>query len=397
MNREIWQKCVERAAAMVAAYRAQLPAGFDPQNTVVSGTTNAVLAAEAQKDANRVNRNNARDTNALNQYMFDRARGSAGSAVMPTYMKTTAGQPWEGMVLAPQLRRLFDDTTPRGLLKRLEELKASYMPMQAAAAGKAGDIFDGDIERTLLGNYEPVASARAELGTKRTAFRRQSSIDALNKRLANIDAVQAGKGYSGDSLSQRMMTFAAEKQSSDDASEGALMEYADRLQTAMERKAIQDYAGVQLPLSSLNLPAELMAQAMGLETMPGRELLDYTSARLQPLTFMRIGQGQPFQHSPMPLVNPVSSPWQLMAQGTAQTGNMAADYWMKQQQAKQWQAQQYQARYGTGAIPGAGGQAYVPMTGNAGRYYAPYGGGGAAGAGGAAAWSDADYAAWDEG
>ncbi len=293
--------------------------------SIVSGTLGAVLSADAQGEATDANRANARETNALNREQFYEARGKGGFSVLPYYMRGADGKSLEE-ALGKDLYNAYTATgniygaTPEEQAKHFKEIAAQFAPMTAAANKTGMGIFNGDIGKTLEANAAPVWAARK-------AFSRQASIDALNKTMAQISATQAAQGFKGDSMGNRLLTMRANREAAD-------REAGTELQNLTELQAIRNRAGVELPLQYMSLPAQLAQQALTMENLPTDAYLDNLNKRLQPLTFMRIGAGQPFQYQPLPSVTANPSAWQLMAQAGAGVGNMAANYWSKQQQAK---------------------------------------------------------------
>lgn len=264
----------------------------------------------AQEDANQTNADNVKNTNAQNYQMFQQSRGSQGSAVMPLYMKDFEGQ------LGKQLPQAYNSMTQTPY-SAYQSLAQQYAPMQAAATSTANSIFDGGYQKQLQANAAPVQQARVQ-------FSRQSAIDALNKTLGQINANQAQQGFTGDSYGNRMLAFGANKQMQTDVASA-------NLQNLTENQGIANQA-LQMQLNNLNLPAQLQNNAFNMMNQPSQAYSANLSNALQPLTFLRIGAGQPFQNQNMPLIQPNSLG---AAFGNAAGGAMNAglNYYMQQQYA----------------------------------------------------------------
>lgn len=307
-----------------------VPAGVvdNARCSIVSGTTGAILGADAQRHAANVNADIARQTNEANKRMFDESRGSTGSAVLPTYLKTAEGDPFEAQ-LGKDLQDIWNTTKETGpSITDLTTANAPYAQMQSQAANEAGKIFSGEKGDELLSNLRPVQAARQ----KSVTFKRAAAIDALNKTLADIEAKQSAQGFRSDSLGSRLLSFKANKTAAD---EGAAAQSGVDIQNATDERAVRDQ-NAMLPIQNLSLPYSMAQQEINSRLLPANAFLDQTARRLQPFNFMRIGT-QPFQYTPMPTVQPQAGPFQLLAQQMAQTGNTAAGYFAKQQQAQQYQ------------------------------------------------------------
>jgi hypothetical protein len=286
--------------------------------SIASGIVGAIMSAQAQEDASEKNAQNVRQTNKQNYQMFQESRGSGGSAVMPLYLRTKSGDLFEKK-LGQDLVDAYDSTArPKSDFAAVGD---RFGTMSDQAQHTAQGIFDGGVQREMEANAAPVQKARV-------SFRRQSAMNTLNKTLGEIGAMQAGRGYSSDSFGDRMLKFQANTGAADEVS-------AANLQNLDENRQIAD-AALQLRLSNLNLPNEETQRAMQLLTMPDEAYLSDQQMRMQPLTFLRIGGAQPFQNQNLPTVQPIPSALQLAAQGTAAAGNMALNYWLQKQTAKNY-------------------------------------------------------------
>lgn len=281
--------------------------------SIVSGTVGAVMGSNAQRRAAAQNLQATRETNALNRQMFLESRGATGSAVLPMYLRS----------LEQRLGRDFADAwdaTGRPIGEYRERAR-NYESMMGAARSRANSIFDGGLEREMLDSAAPVQRARV-------AFKRQSAIDALNKVIADINSAQAGRGYTGDSMGNRMLRFGAERGAADAVSEAELANLE-------ETRGIKDLA-LQTELGSLDLPGRMAGNELDFMTAGDRAFLEDMGARLQPLTFMRIGAGQPFEYDRPPTVDANASAAQLAMQGISAAGNMALNAWLQNRQQQNW-------------------------------------------------------------
>ena len=277
-----------------------------------------MMAADAQKDAASKQRKSQRETNQMNYDMFRESRGEGGSAVLPLYLQSKDGGLFEKQ-LGEDLVGAYDMTAPDRAM--FDAVSRSYQPMVSSARDTAAGIFNGGTERQLLDNFAPVAKARVK-------FKRQSALDSLHKTLGEINAVQAGRGFTGDSLGRRMLSYKANAGAAD-AIAGA------NLQNLEQEKAIKD-AALQLKLQNLDLPFSMAGKEMEFSNIGNTAYLDAISKRMVPFNFLRIGQSQPFQYQPLTYsANPSAAGVAL--QGLGQAGGTAANYFMQQKQNQEWQ------------------------------------------------------------
>jgi hypothetical protein len=326
--------------------------------SIVSGTVGAILGSNAQNDATRANRKNTKDTNALNYKMFRESRGDGGNAVLPLYMLTKEGKPFEGNLSTDLIDAYDQSIQPRS---DYDAVANRYASTQAAARKTAAGIFDGGVRKEMEDNFAPVKAGRVN-------YTRESALTALNKTLADIDAVQASKGFSSDSLGTRMLKFKANKQMGDSIA-------GVNLQNLEDERAIGN-ADLNLRLQNLDLPARAAASEMSLFRMPDDAYIDSIMKGLQPLSFLRIGGSQPFQYQPMPMQSANPSAAQLAMQGVSAAGNTALNYYMQNRQQ-----QNYLNAIKSLSNTGAGGGAAAS-------------GAAAGSAGGGAALMDAEVPAW---
>jgi hypothetical protein len=310
-------------------------------------------------------------TNKLNKQMFDESRGSGGSAVMPLYLKGRGGGLFENELGADMVNDYYKS---RADAPDFKSVSSDYEPMVAASRKAASGIFDGGVEREMTDHFAPVKTARV-------AFRRQAAVDALSKTLADIDAAQANKGFTGDSAGSRLLRFQAEKGAATDVA-GA------NLQNLEEQRGISD-AALNLKLGNLGLPYQMSREEMAFQQAPHDAEIDSIMKGLTPLSFLRIGGSQPFQYQAPPL-RTGSGAWGG-ASAAVNTGvGTALNMWLKQRQAQQY------AQTGPYSNSGGGGYGSGGNTQPADYENAAYGNGGS-GYGGAdwggemGDWSGSDW------
>lgn len=284
------------------------------------GVAGSMMASDAQGDAAESAANSQRESNDANYRMFLESRGQGGSAVMPLYMRNADGSLFEKSLSDDMISAYNRSAIP---LSRFQQAGARFRGAQTKAGNFANDIFDGGITNRLLTNAQPVQKAKV-------TFRKQSALDALHKTLNGIDAVQAGKGYAGDSYASNKMRFDANKGMSDELA-------GVNLENLQESRQIHDYGDVQLPMQNLSLPLAMMKQESDFEFLPQRQYIDALQQRMSPLSFLKIGGSQPFQYQPIPTAPPIASDGQLLAQGLGGVGNMVSNYAQQRQQEQMWQ------------------------------------------------------------
>jgi hypothetical protein len=167
----------------------------------------ASRSANAQKSATISN-------NKANYRMFREARGEGGSAVLPLYLRTRGGRLLED-VMGQDAANYYTDTANDVSQQDFEDAANSTADARRSALGLTDEIFNGGVTNRMMTNFKPVKDARVR-------FRRQSSIDALNKTLGDIEAMQAGKGYAGDSMGKRRLMFDANRRMYSDVGDANL-------------------------------------------------------------------------------------------------------------------------------------------------------------------------------
>ncbi len=282
--------------------------------SILSGTLGAVLGSNAQSDATNQNAANIAATNQLNYQMFLQGRGSEGSAILPLYAKDANGN-----LIEPEL---FNDTM--GVYDATGALTPDYQkvlaPAQAAAAGAdqtAANIFNGGFQTQELNNLQPVAQAR----TDAAVAQKSSTLEALQQTLNNIKAIQAGKGYSGDSFGNQLLKFSATR---DANNQGANLLSQANLANATDVNRIKAN-NINRAIANVNLPGQIASQDVALADAPSNALLARQQQRLGLFSGFRIAPGA-FTAQNMPTVQPNSAAFSALSAAGAAGSNLGAAY-----------------------------------------------------------------------
>ena len=291
----------------------------------------SIFQAKAQDRATAENAKNVADTNRMNLLLSIMARGQplsvqeaaslgvpelAGktSAILPNYLSdiekatgTNAGQ----MALALQKAApTIGDYT---------QALAPYLAQAGLAAGISGDLLSGGMTKQMLAEQQPVSEAR--MGVALT--KKNAALEALDKTLNEIDAIQARKGYSGDSYGNRLLkanTRAAIMSGS--AGDIALAKLAN----AQDVQGIQN-KGRALQLSNLMLPGTLGVNELSLRRAPTTATASTFSDTMQPLSFFNIGN-HAFNEQNLPIVDRTSQTG-LALSGLTSNANAGINYGLK--------------------------------------------------------------------
>lgn len=280
--------------------------------SIISGTIGGVLGADEQRHATNTNADNVANTNALNLRMFQEGRGSTGSSIYPTYASGAESQLYNDTL------HTYDATG--GIQPTAEQLQAIVAGQQiyqdqANAAG-AG-IFSGATQTQELNNQQPVY--QANLAAAQT--QKQGTLEALQSVVNNIKAIQAGKGYSGDSFRNSLLNFQARQ--------GANTTIANQLAQANigNAQAVQGIKqnAINRQLSNLNLPAAMAQNSINLAQSPANALASQQGQRQNLFNTFRIGPGQ-FSYQNLPTVQPNSAAYGALANVGAFGNSLASAY-----------------------------------------------------------------------
>jgi hypothetical protein len=284
-----------------------------------------IFQANSQDKATKQNAKNVQDSNRMNLLLSLMSRGTAlseseanslgvpelagkSSAVLPYYLAdiekatgTAAGK----MALAIQKAApTIGDYT---------KIVAPYLAQAGQARDIAGNLLSGQMTQQMLSEEAPVAAARSEVAQTQ----KNTALESLDKTLNEIDAIQARKGYSGDSYGNRLLK-ATTRAGVMSASSGAIAQA--NLANELEKQAVKE-KGRNLQLSNLGLPSVLASSALALKRAPTATASSSFADSMQPLSFFNIGN-HPFQQQNLPLVDSTSKAG-LAISGVAAGGNSA--------------------------------------------------------------------------
>lgn len=283
---------------------------------VGAGVAGSVMSANAQKDAASSNAKSAKSDRELQYKQWQESRGLSGNAIYPMYGGDTEKSIWDNVVKSYEALGL-DDPTAR--LSEFQAITGANQPAMDAAAARANSIFNGRLVGEQLENFAPVARGRV-------VFKRQAAIDSLNKTLGEIDAAQASRGFSGDSLGKRMLSYKANAGAANAIGEA-------NLANLEETRAIKD-RGLALQLQNLNLPGQMTEQQMNFFRLPQDTFIDSVLKGQKLFDNFRIGTGTPPALIRTPTVSAIPSAGQLALQGVGQAAGSALNYWQQGQQQK---------------------------------------------------------------
>jgi hypothetical protein len=287
-----------------------------------------IFQANAQDKATEQNAKNVADTNRMNLLLSVMSRGQplsqaeadalgvpelAGksSAILPNYLSdiekatgTNAGK--LALALQKNAPTVGDYT----------QILAPYLAQAGQARNLAGQVLSGDMTRQMLSEAQPVEAGRLEVAS----VQKNAALEALDKTLNEIDAIQARKGYSGDSFGNRLLKFNAR---AGIMSGSAANTAAAKLANAQQEESIKN-TGRQLQLSDLTLPETLAAGEIGMKTAPTTAAAGAFNASMLPLADFNIGN-HAFQEQNLPIVDKTSQTG-LALSGLTSGGNSALNY-----------------------------------------------------------------------
>lgn len=301
--------------------------------SVLSGTLGAVMQRQSAREAEATNQRNARKDRELTLRMFQESRGSAGSALLPTY-----GGDFE--------KNLFTDTrgayeanraamgTPTEELARYQADVDRFRPAFEQGNQFIDSIYSGAMKDERLAEAQPVMDARTALAKTQ----KQGILDDITARLGALDAANARKGFVGSGTgfqnAQLRSTAPLYQQA---AGVGA----AATLQNAQQRQGVLE-SNRELQLNSLGLPVTRAQQATALRQMPGQALSQGQLTAQKPFGMFNIGTAA-FKPEPLPQVQALPNNLGIISAGIGAAGGQVGNYLAQQQQAKALQ-QMYAAR-----------------------------------------------------
>ena len=300
---------------------------------VVAGGATAYAANEASnsaEDAQRRNADNMRDTNAVNYRIFREGRGGGawtgggGHALLPLYAQRDH-QSFEPELFSDVLG-VYDATgalTPEEQLARYQETVDSLNPAAEGAARTVNDLYSGATERAQMEAQAPVSSARLAMGEAR----KNAALESLAQTVNEIKAINARKGFSGDSYGNRLLEFEARRRGNTEAS---LATAGAGLENAMDERSLRN-AAISMRLNNTGLPSVMRRQAVGDLDLAESGLADRTARRQSLFSPFRIGPGS-FRYAPLPMVGPVAGTGQIAGQAGAALASSVGSYYASRPQ-----------------------------------------------------------------
>lgn len=326
-----WELAQQLAASIVEKYRADAPEECDPQNTIAAaafvggaalvGSIGAgYMQAESQRKATNANRQNVKDTNALNYQMFRESRGEGGSSILPLYAPDGTEEKMFGGAV-----QVYDAITGQPVSMTLDQynkIAASMRPSVQSGDALINAIYSGELEQQRMTALDPVLAART-----RQAEANAAAVDlALAQEQNRIAAADAVKGYTGGGsfVGNRMLaaTIAARQQA-------AQQRAAAELANAQEQQALKENM-TNLKLQSINLPMERANALMDFSMAPYKGLVQRQAIAMQPFQFFKLNPGNPpqaqaFQQQADP------STGAIIASGVGQAAGAYMNYRQNQQ------------------------------------------------------------------
>lgn len=265
----------------------------------------ASSASSSASQATAANAANINNTNQLNYQLFEQGRGSLGSAIYPIY-----AQGGEAALYGDTLNTYNATGALQPTAAQYQAIVANAAPAVAGANATTAGIFNGNTENQELGNLAPVNQANLTA----VATQKQGTLEALQSTLNNIKAIQAGKGYNGDSFGTQLLNFSA-RQNANTTASNALSQA--QITNAQNTNTVKQNA-INRQIQNVNLPYSMAANNANLASLPANALESNMAQRQQLFNNFRIGTGQ-FQYQNLPTVNPVASTGQIAGQaaGTA--------------------------------------------------------------------------------
>lgn len=274
------------------------------------------------------------------------AQGSE-SAILPYYfgdLEKTMGTDAANLYKASAAWR----GTPEAQLADYQALVDSQAGATAANDQLAADLASGKLTEDQLAEAAPSFAARkgvAEAG-------RNAGLEAIKQTLNEIDSIQAGKGYSGDSTGKRMFRFNARRSIGTQTAKDLA---GANLENALDERSIKE-TGRSLRLSNMNLPEQRIQSAITRKQLPQNAANAAFTSAMEPFKFFSIGPHD-FTAGTAPAAVPsaLGDIASQMGQVNAQVGAGVANYYKnKNLQNKAWTAQM-------GGVNSGGGYGTAPV------------------------------------
>lgn len=249
----------------------------------------------------------------------DEVQGSQ-AAVLPYYGGDTETK------LFGDARSIYDAIraragTPAEQVAMYDDMLRKFEPANESNRQMVYDMASGKMVEQEIGESQPVFQARRGVAEAK----RNAGLEALRETLNEIDSIQAGKGYSGDSTGKRMLRFNARRSiGTSSANDFAEVDLANALET---RGLLTNDRSRRL--TNIDLPDRLARAEIAREELPGDAASEAYQRSLGNFKMFNIGTHDftppaPYVDKPDILGSVASS-----VGGTANT--LLADYLLKQQ------------------------------------------------------------------
>ena len=287
-----------------------------------AGVVSSMESSDAQQSAAQSEANSQMSANQLNLQEFNQSRGSGGSAVLPTYLQTSSGSPFEAQLGQDLVNEYGQTAQPLGVF---QNATSKTQQAESGALDLTNNIFNGGVTGEMERNAAPVQAARM-------ATARSSSLDALHKTLDSIDATQASRCYVGDSYGNRLLQFQAGKTAGDAMGAANIANLSDT-------QATKNYGDIQMPLQNITLPYTQATQSGNMAFLPNDQYLQAQGQRMQNFNMLKL-QPSAFTYTPLPTPGPGAYAGGAGAIAGAASGvGSAATQYFQQQQLQQLQQQ----------------------------------------------------------
>lgn len=281
-----------------------------------AGIASGAMQSSAARKANKANQAIADEQNRLNYEMFLQSRGSQGSSLLPLYFNQEGQTPYEQELAnqAMAAARLLPTAAQQQAQARA--IQTRFQPTIDAATGTVQGIYDGGLLQEEQELLLPIEQERMQA----VQTRRQAGLESLNQTLNDIRALQAGRGFSGDSSASNQLRANVRRQN---ATESAAMESGARLQNLADRRSI-GMNDINRRISNVNLPLQAAEQSRQFQNFGATAALSNEAQRQGAFNWFRL-QPQAFQSQRAPLVQPVATTGQYVAGALGQAGGAVAN------------------------------------------------------------------------
>lgn len=334
-----WHEFLPQAAQIVAAYRAQAPEGFDPQNTwiAVAGVAGGVLggvgqyfaAKESAKGQLKATKKNVEAQERINKAQIDYQLSLLGEGGAPVNLPRYTDN-YEAKVLFPEAQRIYDET---GRLVASPSEYAAILnrsrPTLALSEEQIARLFSGDLTREQLSYLEPVAQARLAVA----AAEEQAITDAVAEERNRIAALRAKQGFvGGGTMANNQLLSATLRARTGAAKTRTLAE----LQNRLDRLATQT-AGVERATNAAvaGVPYQQTQRALEVERLPTQYVGEQFAARLSPFRFFQVPTKPNALAIQAPTFQAVPSTGQIAATALGQLGTTAGNFFANRAVANQ--------------------------------------------------------------